>query len=181
MFDVEQIAGMKKLTVDRNLQRLKRSALHYLGQRSSSTSNLRRVITRRAQKKFEAEEAGRISELVEAVIGFCVENGFVNDVSYAETKAVSATRSGVSRRKLTMKLASKGVSKDIIGEAVEVVDDEAAAIAYARRRRLGAWKPDQTKRVFEKDVAALARAGFSIQIAMKTARMTSEDIEELGV
>lgn len=171
-----QTADSKK-----NEQWLKKSALHYLGQRSSSTANLKRVLTRRARRRIEGEDADAstsIPGLVETVVAFCVEHGFVNDDVYAETKASNATRAGMSQRKMAAKLASKGIARDVIGTAVAVIDDEAAAIAFARRRRLGAWKSDQSKRDLDKDVAALARAGFSLTIAIRTARMTAEEAQD---
>ena len=49
----------------------------------------------------------------------------------------------------------------------ELPDPElAAVIAYARRRRLGPWAPAEVRAGRqERDLAALARAGFSYRVA----------------
>lgn len=169
------------MSSDKNEQWIKRSAAHYLGQRSSSVANLRRVLTRRARKRLPEEDPEKIETLVTVGVAFCVENGFVNDDSYAEMKAGQAARIGVSRRKLEAKLASKGVARETVSAAVSELDDEASAILFARRRRLGPWKTDQSKRDAAKDTAALVRAGFPIRIAIRTANLKVEDLESSPV
>lgn len=166
------------MATDKNEQWIKRSAAHYLGQRSSSIANLRRVLTRRARKRLPEEEPEKIESLVNSGVAFCVQNGFVNDDAYAEIKAGQAARIGVSKRKLEAKLASKGVARETIGNAVSELDDEASAILFAKRRRLGPWKTDQSKRDVAKDTAALVRAGFPIRIAIRTANLKVEDVIE---
>jgi len=163
---------------DSDKQWLKRSAFHYLGQRSSSAENLRRVLNRRAKKRFQDEALEGISEAVDSVVAFCVTNGLVDDGIYAETKVASGARIGVSRRKLSAKLASKGISREIIGNAVSELDDEASAILFAKRRKLGPWRVDQSTRDVQKDTAILARAGFPVSVALRTANLRLEDILE---
>ena len=69
-----------------------------------------------------------------------------------------------------MKLAQKGVPRDLVDEALEALvetledddPDRSAAWTYARRRRLGPYRRDPEVRAErrEKDLAAMGRAGF---------------------
>ncbi len=57
--------------------------------------------------------------------------------------------------------------------------DPAAALACARRRRLGPYRPPtERKPKREKDLASLARAGFAYDIARRVVEAeTAEDLE----
>ena len=54
--------------------------------------------------------------------------------------------------------------EDLSGEG-EVEDEHTAAHALARRRKLGPYRPGERAPYREKDLAAMARAGFSYGIA----------------
>lgn len=111
----------------------------------------------------------------------------INDALYAEGRAGALHRRGNSLRVIRMKLQEKGVSTDDINHALTTLEEETqsedlerdAAIALARRRRLGPWR-DPVKRdgLKDKDLAALARAGFSYDLAREIIEAeTSEDLE----
>src|SRR3977135_2961312 len=103
-------------------------ALHYLGRYAASTRRLRPVLTRR-----------RLPCLLTAP-------------AFAERKARSLNRRGGSRRQIAAKLAASGVKRDEGARALAALEAEMptaefdAALAYARRRRLGAFRavPDDT-------------------------------------
>ncbi len=72
------------------------------------------------------KRAGANEENIETVLEFCREYGFVNDVSYAKAKArdlKNLKKYGI--RRIKSELYSKGISQDIVEEAVlELEDDE---------------------------------------------------------
>jgi regulatory protein len=90
-------------------------------------------------------------------------------------KARSLSRRGGSRRTIAAKLAASGVAAGERAHAIERLEQETpdaefiAAVAYAKRRRLGAFRtmPDVSPERRRKDLAAMARAGFSIEIARR--------------
>jgi regulatory protein len=102
-----------------------------------------------------------------------VRNGLVNDQAYAETKAHSLRASGRSARMIAQKLKHKGVSKEVVeqkvAEASAEVSEEEAARIWARKKRLGPFRRDLKTRPDnrQKDLAAMARAGFSFAMAKK--------------
>jgi regulatory protein len=98
----------------------------------------------------------------------------LDDKAYAEAKAASLHRRGTSTRGIRGKLALKGLETDHIDAALETVDEEtpgdtelAAAVAFARRRRLGPFRTAKRAEHRDKDLAALGRVGFSYQMAKR--------------
>jgi regulatory protein len=137
---------------------MRRAAVDYLSKHSSSTANLRAVLERKARRRIEDPEAD-IASLVGPAVQFCVEQGFVDDVAYAETKVAAAARKGVSSRKVAMQLRSKGVDAEHVADALREVDDLAAAVRFARKRRVGPWRTtDEPDR--DRELGKLARQGF---------------------
>ncbi|WP_422038531.1 regulatory protein RecX [Roseibium sp.] len=162
------------------IERLTRSAVHYLERYSSSQNNLRKVLERRVLKacRHHGLDPAEFSEMIDKVLKRCVDSGLVNDRSYAETKTASLRRRGGSRRKIEAQLTQKGVDRDTIRSVLDdgAGTEEEAAAAYARRRRLGPFRnaADRAARR-EKDLAAMCRAGFSFDIALRVIDAAKDD------
>lgn len=154
---------------------LENAALHYLERFASSTGNLRRVLMRKvaASAQEHGTDAAEAAGWVEALIERYVRSGILNDDTYARMRAETLHRRGTSSRAIREKLAIKGIKRDdtdrVLTELAE--DHEAnldltAALALARRRRLGPYRlPEQRAAHRDKDLASLGRAGFSYAIA----------------
>lgn len=164
---------------------LENVALHYLERFASSAEHLRRVLLRRVERRRRlggAEEAppeesvAAHAAMVEEVVARLVRSGLLDDARYAEAHAASLHRRGASLSAIRRKLASRGVAAEMIAgtlagltEDAGVTTDEAdlaAALALARRRRLGPFRAPELRAEFrQRDLAALGRAGFSYEIA----------------
>lgn len=153
-------------------RRLEKAALDYLARFSASTESLRRVLARKVSRLGLAEEEGQAP--IEAVIEKLVRLGYVDDRLYAEGHARSLSRRGRPVVVIRRALANKGVEGEaaeaalaaLAEESGEAVPDLAAARALVRRRRMGPWRqPGERAAMRERDLARLARAGFSWQIA----------------
>jgi len=114
-----------------------------------------------------------------------VTRNLVDDRAFAETRAISLHRGGASRRKVAMSLKSKGVGADDIEAALRSLEDShtnaefTAARNYARRRRFGPWRnTDEREARRDRDMAAMARAGFSFQMAARVIDATDIDALE---
>ena len=152
----------------REVARLHACGLRYLAQRASTTDNLRRVLERNAKRRHGHDYD--VSVPVEATIAGIEVLGLLNDVEYAKVKASSLRRSGASSIKVLSKLALKGVDRNTAKAALaqSPSDEEAAAAAaFARRKRLGVYRavPDPDRR--QKDLGAMARAGFRFDVARR--------------
>jgi regulatory protein len=153
--------------------RLERIALHHLERYPSSTARLREVLERRAARSRElhAGDAAEHTEWIDAVVARLTDLGWLDDRAYARAVARRLRARGASRRLVESRLAQRGVAEDDRRAALEAEDapaaERAAAATFARRRRLGAHRSDPEERSArrERDLAALARAGFSYEIA----------------
>jgi regulatory protein len=155
---------------------LENIAVHYLERFTSSAESLRRVLMRRVRRAADhhGSDPDEGKALVEALIERFRQSGVLDDRRYAAAKAASLQRRGGSRRVISGRLAQQGVAGTLIARTLQDLADEAggsdlaAACAFIRRRRLGAYRRDERRAASpEKDLAALARAGFSFEIARR--------------
>ncbi|WP_430398592.1 regulatory protein RecX [Ferrovibrio sp.] len=169
---------------------LERAALFYLERYASSTANLRRVLQRKVRRRMEGSEDGPPPELatwIDAVIEKLSRLGFLNDQRYAEQRTRRLYDEGKSLSRIRQTLAAKGVKSDMTAAALENLSDERpepvsdlpAAIAYARRRKLGPFRadPEQRREMRQKDMAAMARRGFSSDLIRRI--LAAETVEAL--
>jgi len=170
---------------------LENAAVYYLSRFASSSGNLRRVLMRKVARAAQiGEEGGEEGQaeagvrMVDALIARYLEKGLLNDRAYAAQAASSLAQRGASRYSIAGKLAQKGVANDLVTQAIAELDEKggsselAAACALVRRRRLGPYRaPDKRPDFREKDLASLARAGFSLDLARRVLR--AKDVEAL--
>lgn len=172
-------AAAQKPRIPRKItpQRLANIALHYLERYASSSENLRRVLERRVYKAslyhddLDVEAAhGWIDDLIQRY----QRAELLNDQAYAESRARSLMARGVATRAIRLKLREKGIDAETIDHALDALIEEApdpelhAAIKLARRRRLGPYgDPAKREDRKDRDLAAMARAGFSYDMARR--------------
>src|SRR5690606_18189362 len=135
---------------------------------ASSAANLKRVLMRRVERSARAHGTDRAegAALVEALVARFERAGLVDDKVYAEGRAAALLRRGAAPRAIRAALRAKGVAGDVIDAALATLDGDGdpeirAAVALARRRRLGPYRPAEARRERrDRDLAAMARAGF---------------------
>jgi regulatory protein len=165
---------------------LDKAALFYLERYASSADNLARVLMRRVEKAARAgisdREEGRA--LVAALVERYRARGLLDDRIYAEGRARTLLRQGRPRAAIARRLAAKGVGAEAIDAAIGSLVEDAtdpdlsAAIAFARRRRLGPYRLKDRAEFRDKDLAALGRAGFSYDLARKVIAAATPDALE---
>lgn len=149
---------------------LQRAALAYLEKYASSAENLRRVLRRKVDKRcrLRGEDPAEFQDMIDEVVAKSLRTGLIDDTRYAEARVATLRRRGGSARAIQAKLSAKGVDRATIAAALEggeEDDEEKAARAFARRRKLGPFRPGERAPYRDKDLAALARAGFRFDIA----------------
>jgi regulatory protein len=156
---------------------LKDIALEYLAKFAASSAKLKQVLKRRIELSARAHEddpAPMLSEMDRLLVDL-IAKGILNDATFAEMKTKSLARRGGSQRKIEASLAASGVSRADTAQAMEKLrEDEpdaemAAALAFAKRRRLGVFraKTDDSPERRRKDLGSMARAGFRMDVAKK--------------
>lgn len=148
---------------------IENAALHYLERFAASSAQARRVLMGKVDRSLAhwGGERDEAAALVDAVLEKLAGLGYLDDSRFAENRARSLHRRAASTRHIRAALASKGVATEDAAAALsalaeDVADpDLAAALALARRRRLGPWRIDGRRAEFrDKDLAVLTRAGF---------------------
>jgi regulatory protein len=159
-------------------QKLERQALHYLERFSASEESLRRVLKRKIalnQRHHPTLDIALATGWAENLLIRFRQAGVINDVTYAEGRISTLRRRGESTRMIRERLRSKGVTGSLIDTALgdhaadmggAAAAELAAAVAFARRRRLGPFRDNhQRDSAQQRDFAILARAGFSAALA----------------
>lgn len=158
-------------------ERLRAWALHYLERYATSSAHLRRLMRAKAERSRAAHgaEATAGAGEIEALIGRLEALGLLDDAAFARGRARALHRRGSSARAIRAALSEKGVAAEIVEAALAALAEEmqepelAAALAYARRRRLGPYRADAELRAAmrERDLAALGRRGFGYEVARR--------------
>ena len=166
---------------------LENAALYYLQRFSSSSENFRRVMIRRVKRSAQYHNTNfeEGTEIVDQLISRFVRIGLLDDLQFAQVRAASLRRRGLSERTIRAKLMERGFAVEVINESLELLkcDNEdpelTASIIFSRKRRLGPFREilDKRNEFREKDLAKLARAGFSYHVAQKV--ISAETLEEL--
>ena len=165
---------------------LRNWALRYLDRYSASAAHLRRLMTVKLEASVRLHDTPRAEgqAAIEAVIAELLENGLLDDAGYARGRARTLHRRGASAQAIRAKLLAKGLDSEAIEGALCALTEEAgdpelaAAIAYARRRRLGPFRAAaEREERRERDLAALDRQGFSYDLAQRV--IDADDLEAL--
>lgn len=181
--------------------RLRAAAVRYLARFAASRAQVLQVLDRKIKRDLVrcGEEAG--SDVVEAaalwqmaaqkIVADLARQGFLDDRRFAEGRARSLLAAGRPLRRVRDDLRARGVAPEVIEAVLDDLKntaegaaldsdalDRAAAIRFARRRRLGPYataRPpgEERQAAHRKALAAFARAGFSYHLAK--AVLTAED------
>jgi regulatory protein len=157
---------------------LRNAALHYLQQRSASRAMVRQTLTRRAKSRLqvralEPETLAHIERAIDALVA----DKLIDDATFARGRKATLAHKGLPSRRIALGLKLKGVDAETIEATLaDGIDDLAQARRYAERRRLGSWsRKTDTPEQRRKDLAAMARAGFSYSMASKALAASDTD------
>ena len=160
------------------------AAIRYLARYSATQAGLLRVLGRRIDRWARAAEAepetvATAQQVAREVVTRLAAAGAVDDAAFAAGRARSLARGGRSRRAISAHLAARGVPAALTAALPDDPEAElAAALAYARRRRMGPFRQPPDPEQSLRDLARLARAGFPQPIAVRVLRMDPDEAEE---
>lgn len=160
--------------------RLENVAAAYVARYDASSARLRAVLMRRVlrARREAAPIVADVEAVIDGIVARYVRSGIIDDARYAERNAARLHRRGTSQRYIREKLKLAGIDRDQTDRALDATRAELpgdatdldlrAAVALARRRRLGPFRAAADRRERRnKDLAALGRAGFALDIARR--------------
>jgi regulatory protein len=163
-------------------------AAFYLERYPATAEGLRRVLNRRVRKAqmLEAPIVADVRGVIDAIVAKFVDSGAIDDRAFAQTKARALHRRGVSTKGTRQKLRLAGVDDETLDAALAGLDREldvdpgqrewTAAVALARRRRLGPFRQKDRAGHRDRDLAVMGRAGFDYDLARKVIDARDRDI-----
>lgn len=173
---------------------LERSAAWHLTRKAMTEAELKTALLKKVRRaRLVHGEEPQALEWVEALMERLRSSLLLDDARVAHARVESGRARGLSTRLLQQKLRRQGLTEDVVATAFSEVDDRSkgdqggfgqgihddddedlppdlrAACIYGRRRRLTNKDP-------QKALAALARQGFSFDIAKRAlARLQEEE------
>lgn len=170
---------------------IKNAGLKYLGRFSASEQHFRYTMLQKIRnaESRESEDPLVHQQWIEAAVKLAKEYGFLDDQKYANALASSLKRRGLAKSAARQKLRQKKLSTPHINEALTqsyMQNDEMkvdpnlfAAARAAKKKRLGPWGPKNIDYpTLQKQLAKLARRGFSYGIAKQVLQADLEEAEQ---
>jgi regulatory protein len=163
-------------------RKLEELALSYINRFDCTASKLKSQLRQRVRKLGGHPDAEQwIAEQVERY----QSSGVLDDARFARNLSAQLTRRGKSSRAISQKLAVRGVPSELAGELMaerrqnEPGAELEAARAFVKKRRLGPFRaPEARAQHRQKDLASLARQGFSFDTARSALAVDSSDEEQ---
>jgi len=148
-------------------------ALRYVERYATTREKLRKYLN---GKLYERGWGGEGAAPIDALVERFAELRYVDDRSYGDSKAKSLERRGYGLRRVDQALMAAGIEPEMREEIRGEVDEGEAALAYARRKRIGPFattapSPEQRQKQF----AAMVRAGHSFDRVKAILGAASED------
>lgn len=152
-------------------------AVGALARRMRTERELRRLMRLRAEPGESGEQA------IEAVITRLKELSYLNDARFAaDYTRLRKENEKLGPRRIRQDLSIKGVSKDLIADAVSTAygDDDEVALArqYIERKRIKQPAGENRQKEASRVMGRLLRAGFSSATVFKLLRQWGVDPEE---
>lgn len=167
--------GQRRERPPLDLAALERLGLRYVERFATTRGKLTDYFRRKLRERGAVEgfDTAGIDVLVEKFARL----GYVDDASWAGSKASSLTRRGYGPRRVGAALKAAGIDPDL-AEAVAPDEDEALAAAetYARKRKFGAFADREADReTRQKQLAAMLRAGHGYDLARRIVTARPDD------
>lgn len=164
---------MSGLSLDKQKEKAISYLFWYLGRQMETELVLRRKLQ---EKKYD-------QNVIDYAIDYFLESGYINDQEFVQSFMDSSRKDTLGRSSLRRKLHEKGISTELIEEALENIDNEteeenAYNVALKKAFTFDEELPYEKK--LNRLVGFLARRGFPGNIIFSTAKQVIEDAETNG-
>ncbi|MFN2099771.1 regulatory protein RecX [Altererythrobacter sp. MF3-039] len=149
--------------------KLEELALAYVARFSTSSAKLATYLQRKTRERgFEGadEEEADVRSLIAALVERYVELGYIDDAAYARSRGEGLRSRGYGARRVEQDLRAAGIDEDVRQDvAGSEFEERQSAYRLAERRRFGPFGAPLDRKIREKQIAAMVRAGHSFDAA----------------
>ena len=147
----------------------------YIDKYSPSKQQLRTYLFKKLIKKGQIAVSKKdIFDLIDSVIENLIDQKFISDKYYSDSKSKIFYRRGYSLNKIRYNLIKKGIDQKYIKASIsKIKEDESdpdffSAIKICKKRRIGPCREENNRSLFyKKDISILARSGFSYDVSKR--------------
>ena len=164
-----------KKDLEKTIDEIRNFAYSYLEKYSPSKQQLRIYLFKKLiKKKQNISSKKEIFNLIDSIITTLVDNKFISDKHYSDIKSKTFLKRGYSLNKIRYSLIKKGIDEKYIKASISKIKEKESdpdffsAIKLCKRRRIGPIREESNRSLFyKKDIAILARSGFSYELSKK--------------
>tara|TARA_Y100000590_G_scaffold12353_2_gene15015 strand:+ start:2969 stop:3529 length:561 start_codon:yes stop_codon:yes gene_type:complete len=172
-----------KKNLETKIEEIRNFAYVYIEKYSPSKQQLRTYLFKKLikiQQKISSKK--EIFDLIDSVINTLVDQKFLNDKYYSDAKSKVFYRKGYSLNKIRYSLIKKGIDQKYIQDSISKIKENESdpdffsAIRICRKKRIGPNREENNRSLFyKKDIAILARSGFSYETSKKVLDIPKEE------
>ena len=164
-----------KKDLEKTIDEIRNFAYSYLEKYSPSKQQLRIYLFKKLIKaKQNISSKKEIFNLIDSIIATLVDNKFISDKHYSDIKSKTFLKRGYSLNKIRYSLIKKGIDEKYIKASISKIKEKESdpdffsAIKLCKKRRIGPIREENNRSLFyKKDIAILARSGFSYELSKK--------------
>ncbi|WP_346427809.1 RecX family transcriptional regulator [Sphingomonas sp. UV9] len=160
---------------------LERMALRYVERFATTRGRLTDYLMRKLRERgWDGGGDAALAEPAELAQRMA-ELGYVDDRAFAEQRAAAMQRRGLGARRVAGAFREAGIDEGDAESVAPAIADRAveSALAFARRKRIGPYgNGDGDRKLQEKQLAAMMRAGHRFDLARKIVAAPPSDAPE---
>ncbi|MFV0431560.1 MAG: regulatory protein RecX [Alphaproteobacteria bacterium] len=164
-------------------------SLDYLARFEVSQKKLEYKLMERKDKYPYEVSLNAYKQALQAVTTKLMEQNLLSDYRYGQSRMRQLLIRGKSTYFIKQDLNKNGLNEDLIAQLTEEFNeqqsskifslDELAALQYIKKRHFGCYRlKDSHPKQQQKELAALARQGFSYDLAQKMLQLEYDEAEE---
>lgn len=176
-----------KPTFDKDLYNwLWNYSLNYLARFEVSQNKLEFKLRERREKYPLDVSVSEYNKALNAVITKLLEQNLLSDERYGQSRIRQLYARGKATNFIKQDLRRNGLDEFLIEDLLAVDNDEIyspdeiAALRYIKKRKFGCYRKDEADfKQKQKELAALARQGFSYDLASRMLALELDEAEEI--
>ena len=175
-----------KKDLEATIDEIRNFSYSYLEKYSPSRQQLRTYLFKKLIKKnYKISSKREIFNLIDSVISSLVDQKFLSDKYYSDTKSKAFLKRGYSLNKIRYNLIKKGIDEKYIRASISKIKENESepdffsAIKICKKRRIGPNREESNRSLFyKKDISILARSGFNYEISKKVLEIPKEEFKK---